>query len=219
MKPVLQLYVLCLQELDIYSQEPDYWMKIEEELKQKDMYKDDTRRKNRLENLKLLKVQELLFDEFISKLKEPKVSKRSTPKTKTTTPKTKTTTPKTKAITESSGDILSGEIRITESKSTKMISYKVKIEKEMINGEVPVSETKEKVLKKLLSDIYDKYPTKIIEIKLNYKAFIKDYNYFKARFNNLAESTNLGLSEVTEQNKIIKNDVFIKIKDNIILKE
>jgi DNA polymerase delta subunit 1 len=219
MKPVLQLYVLCLQELDIYSQEPDYWMKIEEELKQKDMYKDDTRRKNRLENLKLLKVQELLFDEFILKLKEPKVSKRAT---KATTSKTKTTTKattKTETITESSGDILSGEIRITESKSTKMISYKVKIEKEMMNGEVPVGETKEKVLKKLLSDIYDKYPTKIIEIKLNYKAFIKDYNYFKTRFNNLAESKSLGLSEVTEQNKIIKNDVFIKIKDNIILKE
>jgi len=222
MKPILQLYVLCLQELDIYSQEPDYWMKIEEELKLKDMYKDDTRRKNRLENLKLLKVQELLFDEFISKLKEPKLVKVPKAKIKAIKNKTdksdktdKTETPESEPL----GDILTGDIRITESKKTNMISYKVKIEKYLLNGEVPISETKEKVLKKLLSDIFDKYPTKIIEIKVNNKGFIKDYNYFKTRFNNLAQSTSMGISEIKEQNKIINNDIFIKIKDNIILKD
>ncbi len=215
MKPVLQLYVLCLEELDIYSQEPDYWMKVEEELIKKDMYKDDTRRKNRLENLKLLKVQELLFDEFIYKLKEPKITKK---KEKTEKPKPSVKTAKIEAVsTESDINKITGEIRITESKATKIISYKVKINKDVIQGEG--TESKDIILKKLLSDIYDKYPNKIIELKLNYKAFIKDYSYFKTRYNNLITSTSLDLGQIKEQNDIINNKIFTKIKDNIILIE
>ena len=221
MKPILQLYVLCLNDLDAYQESADYWTKIEEELKLKEMYKDDTRRKNRIDNLKLMKVQELLFDEFISKLKEPKV--KAVKAIKTTT--SKTTVAKNKAvvevISEVSGipDKISGEIRITESKANKIISYKAKIGKDIIQGDVPSSETKEKILKQILSNIYDKYPSKIIELKLNYKSFIKDYNYFKTRYNNLIEAKDIGISQVKEQNELINNPIFIKIKDNIILIE
>jgi len=73
MKPILQLYVLCLDELN--DDNYNYWIKMEEELKKKEMYKDDRRRKNRLDSLKLMKIKELLFDEFIDKLKEPKIKK------------------------------------------------------------------------------------------------------------------------------------------------
>jgi len=221
MKPILQLYVLCLNDLDAYQESADYWTKIEEELKLKEMYKDDTRRKNRIENLKLMKVQELLFDEFISKLKEPKVKAVKAPKTITS----KASVAKNKAIVEVISEVseipdkISGEIRITESKANKIISYKAKIGKDIIQGDVPSSETKEKILKQLLSNIYDKYPSKIIELKLNYKSFIKDYNYFKTRYNNLIEAKDIGISQVKEQNELINNPIFIKIKDNIILIE
>ena len=209
MKPILQLYVLCLEDLDIYSQEPDYWIKIEEELKLKDMYKDDTRRKNRLENLKLMKVQELLFDEFIYKLKEPKITKKKENK--------KIENKETKETKETNK--ITGEIRITESKANKIISYKVKIGKTIIQGEVSSNETKDKILKNLLLDIYNNNSNKIIELKLNYKAFIKEYSYFKTKYNNLIESKEIGISQIKEQNELINNEIFIKIKDNIILTE
>lgn len=226
MKPVLQLYVLCLQELDIYSQEPDYWMKIEEELKLKEMYKDDTRRSNRLANLKLLKVQELLFDEFIYKLKEPKISKRVI--SKTTKESTKERKSKVVVINDDDiiggGGIIKGDIRITESKANKTINYKAKFGKELIEDEKPIEgNNKEKMLKQLLSDIYDKYPDKIFEFKVNFKAFIKDYNYFKVRYNNLSQqvatSAKLSMSEIKEQNSLINDIIFIKIKNNINLVE
>ena len=73
MNPVIQLYALCLEELPNYREEVDYWVKIEEELKKKPLYQNDIKRKKRLENLRLNKVKELLFDDFINILKEPKV--------------------------------------------------------------------------------------------------------------------------------------------------
>jgi len=163
----------------------------------------------------LMKVQELLFDEFISKLKEPKIKAIKAPKAPVA---------KKKQVVEvievvEIPDKISGEIRITESKANKTISFKVKVHEFKKDGELPVAETKEKILKKLLLEIFEKFPSKIIEIKLNYKAFIKDYNYFKTRYNNLIESKNIGLNEVKEQNELINNQIFIKIKDNIILIE
>ena len=218
MKPILQLYVLCLNELDDYQEASDYWTKIEEELKLKEMYKDDTRRKNRLENLKLMKVQELLFDEFISKLKEPKVKAIKAIKPPAV-PKKK----KDEIVPAPSNDSnLTGEIRITESKAKKTISFKVKVCDYKKEGELPVSETKEKILKKLLVEIYDKYSGNKIEIKINYKAFIKEYNLFKAKYQQLSEMTSTianDIGKIKLQNELIINQEFIKIKDNIILIE
>jgi DNA polymerase elongation subunit (family B) len=71
MNPVLQLYALCLDELPNYEKTSEYWCQLEESLKQKPMYQDDVRRQNRLINLRLQMVKELLFDEFINILKEP----------------------------------------------------------------------------------------------------------------------------------------------------
>jgi DNA polymerase elongation subunit (family B) len=65
MKPILQLYALCLTDLDDYKESYDYWDKIDDELKLKPLYQDPIKRKRRLDNLKLVKVQELLFDEYI----------------------------------------------------------------------------------------------------------------------------------------------------------
>ena len=76
MKPVIQLYALCLDELPDYSKEDDYWDLLDAELKNsKPIYQDDDKRFNRIENLKLRMVKELLFDKFINMLSEPKPKK------------------------------------------------------------------------------------------------------------------------------------------------
>ena len=76
MKPILQLYALCITELPNYDKSENYWTELDEELKLKPLYQDNVKRKNRLDNLKLNYVKELLFDEFIIKLKEPKEKKK-----------------------------------------------------------------------------------------------------------------------------------------------
>jgi DNA polymerase elongation subunit (family B) len=75
MNPVLQLYALCLDELPNYDKSIEYWQELDKELKKKPIYQDDIKRKNRIDNLKLNMVRELLFDEFINILMEPKIKK------------------------------------------------------------------------------------------------------------------------------------------------
>lgn len=70
MNPILQLYALCLDELPNYDKTPTYWPELEETLKEKPLYKDNIKRKHRIDNLKLQMVKELLFDEFIYMLSE-----------------------------------------------------------------------------------------------------------------------------------------------------
>ena len=77
MKPILQLYALCIDQLPGYEKDDEYWEKIENELLGKPMYQDDTRRKNRIQSLKLSAVKELLFDKYINILCEPKIKKPS----------------------------------------------------------------------------------------------------------------------------------------------
>ena len=75
MKPILQLYALCLDKLPGYDKNDEYWSDVDKALLEKPMYQNDIRRKNRINNLKLMMVKELLFDRFINILCEPKVSK------------------------------------------------------------------------------------------------------------------------------------------------
>ena len=83
MKPIVQLYALCIDQLPGYDKDDEYWEKIDNELKGKPMYQDDMRRKNRIQNLKLSAVKELLFDKYINMLSEPKIKKPSKAKAKT----------------------------------------------------------------------------------------------------------------------------------------
>jgi hypothetical protein len=77
MKPIIQLYALCIDQLPGYDKDEEYWQNVDKELLTKPMYQDNIRRKNRLDNLKLLNVKELLFDKYINILSEPKVKKIS----------------------------------------------------------------------------------------------------------------------------------------------
>jgi hypothetical protein len=75
MKPILQLYALCIEQLPGYDKDEEYWQKVDNDLLSKPMYQDNMRRKNRLDNLKLMAVKELLFDKYINVLTEPKEPK------------------------------------------------------------------------------------------------------------------------------------------------
>lgn len=73
MKPLIQLYALCLDLLPGYDKDDEYWEELDKSLLIKTMYTDDTRRKNRIQNLKSLMVKELLFSKYIDMLSEPKI--------------------------------------------------------------------------------------------------------------------------------------------------
>ena len=69
MKPVSQLFALCVEQLPGYSFAPSYWMEWENELETKAMYKDNPKKiKDRISALKMRVVEELLFDKFIDQL-------------------------------------------------------------------------------------------------------------------------------------------------------
>jgi len=232
MKPILQLYVLCLNELSEYKEGHDYWDKVEEELKQKDMYIDDKRRKNRLDNLKLKKVQELLFDEFINKLQEPKEKisrKKKEEEKKEEKPKEikKKSKEEKKEIIDND-KILMGEIKIIESKVKETINYKLKITKddktiysdEKENNDKTM--TKDKIIKQILNDLYERFKTNIIKIKINCKPFIKEYKTIITKYNEISSMKDINKNDVGIRNTInllTKNQDLIKIKDSIIFIE
>lgn len=76
-KPISQLYALCVDQLPGYSFEPGYWMQMDTELEEKEIYKNEKKRKARIQALKMKMVEHLLFEEFINKLTpiEDKVKK------------------------------------------------------------------------------------------------------------------------------------------------
>jgi hypothetical protein len=217
MKPVLQLYSLCLTDLSDYKEIDEYWEKVEEELMKKEMYKDDTRRKNRLENLRLLKVQELLFDEFINQLKEPKLKKERAKKIE--------------IIQEEEPEIkeseFEGEMKVIESKVKECITYKIIIKNK--EGNVVYKDdgntkdlSKEKIILERLKEVY-KNVKGIIKIKLNYKKFIKDYKFIIAKFKHVdklgdkVNKTDVGIAKMISE--ITSNRELLELKDRIILEE
>ena len=204
MKPVLQLYALCLSDLNDYKEAPDYWDKIEEELKLKTMYQDPIKRKNRLDNLKLMKVQELLFDEFIYKLKEPKKvretktkakkeEKKEEPKEKKETKKKDDKKEEKKEEKKEDNEEMKGEIRIINDKKLEGIKYTIKIMKkdkiiykEDNNNEVIKSIKKDQILDEILIKLHDKYKKENenykISMKINYIDYIRKFNLMLAKF-------------------------------------
>ena len=75
MKPICQLYALCVEKLPDYSYPPSYWAQWDEELKGKSMYEDDTKRKNRVDALREQEVENLLFSAFLDVKRKVRVLK------------------------------------------------------------------------------------------------------------------------------------------------
>jgi DNA polymerase elongation subunit (family B) len=208
MNPVLQLYALCLDELPNYDKADNYWHEVDTELKKKPMYQDDIKRKNRVDNLKLNMVKELLFDEFINMLCEPKLKKvRKEPVPKTNTKKddenmivdanitnasntiaSKTRSKKQKTQHTTNNDSLIAEIKVIQKKDTKIIESVAKIYKgNEVIWEYKNNKNKDKT-KEIINIIVNMIPVAKehnikLSIKVNYKQFATDYtkslSYFK----------------------------------------
>ena len=74
LKPIRQLYALCVEQLPNYVYPPSYWIQMDEELKYHKIYQHEQKRINRIQSLREREVESLLFDKFIEK----KVKKRTT---------------------------------------------------------------------------------------------------------------------------------------------
>jgi len=69
MKPVCQLYALCVEQLPGYSFPPSYWLEREAELEEHATYKGNAKKiRDRLAAVKMRIVEELLFEPFVSQL-------------------------------------------------------------------------------------------------------------------------------------------------------
>ena len=228
MKPILQLYALCLTDLDDYKESHDYWDNIDAQLQLKPLYQDPIKRKRRLDNLKLVKVQELLFDEYINKLKEPKEPKKIKKEVVKKEVVKKEVVKKDEDIS-----IMTGEIKIVNSKVKETITYSIKI----ISGSVNIYKeenkdgiktmTKDKILDELLIKLYKKFkkenPEFKLNIKINYKEYVKKFNILITKYNNYvqkAKDYNPSLNDIglVKIHKELSDNVdILEIKDNINL--
>lgn len=232
MKPLLQLYALCLDELPGYEKDDKYWEEIDKNLQIKPIYQDEIKRYNRIDNLKLQMVKALLFDSYIELLSEPKK------------PRAK----KIKEIKDTAGNI------IIDTKPVKVKSVKIdttipegvakvdiKITKNQKSGKIIASASiidnktkiwdyhndecinKESETIKIISEIMKLNSEKIYIISLNNKPFVNDYNeallcYIELmkkqdsnRMENIFETQNLGALKLV--NKIRKySDIILNYK-------
>jgi|688.fasta_scaffold58081_2 DNA polymerase elongation subunit (family B) len=233
MKPILQLYALCLTDLDDYKESHDYWDNIDAQLKLKPLYQDSIKRKRRLDNLKLVKVQELLFDEYINKLKEPKEPKKVKKEVVKKEVDKKEVDKKEVVKKEVDIRIMTGEIKIVNSKVKEAIIYSIKI---MSGSSIIYKEenkdgiktiTKEKILDDLLIKLYKKFkkdnPEFKLDIKINYKDYIKKFNLLLNKYINYVSKAkdynpllnDIGLFKI--QKELSDNSDILEIKDNINL--
>ena len=68
MKPICQLYALCIEKLADYSHPTNYWMDMDKELSVKPMYNNPKKRKNRIDDLRVRCASEILFEPYLEKL-------------------------------------------------------------------------------------------------------------------------------------------------------
>jgi hypothetical protein len=85
MKPICQIFALCVEKLPNYPYGEDHWERWNEELKDNAIYSSsELKRKNRISALKEQEVENLLFSQFIDKKKRntnlPSLKTKSTKK-------------------------------------------------------------------------------------------------------------------------------------------
>jgi DNA polymerase delta subunit 1 len=211
MKPIIQLYALCLDQLPGYDKDHEYWDEIEKNLLTKPMYQDDKRRKNRLESLKSLMVKELLFSEFINKLVEPKPVKISKAKkailqkeeniNEITEPVITTIVEKKKArkskIVVPEGIMLADIKIVKNSKTGKIVSDAYISDGQYIVWTYHNDSCNDKCREiiKIIADILEHNNEKIYKISINNKLFVKDYYEAITYYNELIKNPNIDTFE------------------------
>jgi hypothetical protein len=68
MKPICQLYSLCIEKLSEYPHPITYWTDMDKELSEKPMYNNPKKRKNRMDDLRIRCASEILFDPYLEQL-------------------------------------------------------------------------------------------------------------------------------------------------------
>jgi len=68
LNPICQMFALCVTKLPGYSFADSYWEQMDVELAANARYKDDVKRKDRIQALKEREVECLLFSEYLNKL-------------------------------------------------------------------------------------------------------------------------------------------------------
>jgi DNA polymerase delta subunit 1 len=220
MKPVLQLFALSLEELPGYDKEDNYWELLDKQLKEtKEIYIDDVKRKNRIENLRLQMVKELLFDKHIELLSEPKKKKnKKVEKKELTNPDSSV-----KKIFEENNDIIV-EIKITKKIKNNNFECKYKIKnnnkciwEECKNMDINLNKNKEyinSIIEITNMSCFDNI--KNINIKLNDKKFIDNYRKALVEYKDFVKYENIdqnlvktALSEEINDTGIMQNTLII----------
>ena len=209
MKPILQLYALCLSELPGYDKGDNYWDEVDKMLLEKPMYQSDIRRKNRIGNLKLMMVKELLFEKFIAILREPKA------------PTVRKGKLAVKNATDQTGTVqkLDATIKITKKLKTKKLEAIafIKNDKKKKIWEIVNSDCKNKEHEtiELIKQIIAYNSNNIYFITLNNKPFIDEYTRAHYVYNELLKSNEI-YSEDTIENimrKVMNTQDTGKLKD------
>lgn len=229
MKPIIQLYALCLDQLPNYDKDINYWKELEKELRLKPIYEDDKKRKNRLDNLKLNMVKELLFDEFIYILSEPKKKKEKKEPVK----KKKEViaicdeddnrniiiTPNIITNTNTNNDIHNASIKVIKNSKTNIINSVAKIvnsdNKTIWNYKNDNCKSKDVEYRLIIHKMLIENKDIFIKITLNCKPFIKDYKIALAKYKEFEKNTKIGDNLV--KNALLTNDVGIMSDVNSIV--
>jgi len=230
MKPILQLYALCLERLPGYDKSEEYWEDVERGLLEKPLYQVDTRRKNRINNLKLAMVKELLFDRFINILQEPKASRGAKAKAVAAAAATETVAPvakmrKSKKATASDATNstvantgcanLDATIKITKKLKTnaiEVVAY-IKDDKNKKLWEVKTEKTektdkcvnKDQETIEMVKQIIAYNSNNIYYITLNNKVFAEEYNKAHYTYNDIIKTSNTTSDTIEDIMKGIVN--------------
>lgn len=80
-KPICQIYGLCVEQLSGYQGTETYWRDIEEMLKEKETYKhDEKKRKDKVSALRISMAEDILFGEALDKLPNIIINKKASKK-------------------------------------------------------------------------------------------------------------------------------------------
>jgi DNA polymerase delta subunit 1 len=200
LRPVAQLYTLCLEQLPNYDRDVNYWIDKAQELQEKkEIYKDENKLTNYMQTLKERDVERLLFSKYITK-KVKKVSESSTKKI----------TAIQKYNLDDNSLLLQFNIEEKkENKSKKFESVSICNNKEYVKTISCKSSTTKcnactDLLNSILRDVIDDNKEKIetdgirIEIKFSlYKnkliKMLEEYDTFYEKFHKAQQSLDIGL--------------------------
>jgi DNA polymerase elongation subunit (family B) len=172
MKPICQIYALCVEKLPNYAYSPGYWEQWDEELRQNKIYADsEIKRKNRIDALREQEVESLLFSPFLEKKRKVRSLAAET--------KAETKTTKKKAVIQKYTLALDAPkliFSITEDKENKqfkgklefLVKHDVKLEKNIVLPKKKLTKTDacNRMMYDILKDVLKDYEPDITAMGL-----------------------------------------------------